>query len=204
MTAVPTDRPADRPADPTAAQPTVGSAKSPMVIAERVHKKFGLNEVLKGVDLTIDRGEVVVMIGPSGSGKSTFLRCINHLERVDAGRIWVDGQVVGYEQRGHHLHELSERAIARQRAHIGMVFQHFNLFPHMTVLDNLIAAPRRVLGVDREEVTARAEVLLGQVGLRATTKADHRPLSGGQPHRVATARAVCLQPSTTPSAEQPP
>ena len=166
-----------------------------MVIAERVHKKFGLNEVLKGVDLTIDRGEVVVMIGPSGSGKSTFLRCINHLERVDAGRIWVDGQVVGYEQRGHPLHELSERAIARQRAHIGMVFQHFNLFPHMTVLDNLIEAPRRVFGVDREEVTARAEVLLGKVGLRDKIKAYPRHLSGGQQQRVAIARALCLQPS---------
>ncbi len=199
MTAVPTDRPADqpadRPADPTASQPTVGSAKSPMVIAERVHKKFGLNEVLKGVDLTIDRGEVVVMIGPSGSGKSTFLRCINHLERVDAGRTWVDGQVVGYDQRGHHPHALSERAIARQRAHIGMVFQHFNLFPHMTVLDNLIEAPRRVFGADREEVTARAEVLLGKVGLRDKIKAYPRHLSGGQQQRVAIARALCLQPS---------
>ena len=139
----------------TATPPTT-TGTQPMVIAEMVHKRFGLLEVLKGVDLTIDRGEVVVMIGPSGSGKSTFLRCINHLERVDAGRIWVDGQVVGYEQRGNTLHELSERATARQRAHIGMVFQHFNLFPHMTVLDNLIEAPRRVLGADREEATARA------------------------------------------------
>jgi polar amino acid transport system ATP-binding protein len=178
----------------TATPPTT-TGTQPMVIAEMVHKRFGLLEVLKGVDLTIDRGEVVVMIGPSGSGKSTFLRCINHLERVDAGRIWVDGQVVGYEQRGNTLHELSERATARQRAHIGMVFQHFNLFPHMTVLDNLIEAPRRVLGADREEVTARAEDLLGKVGLRDKIKAYPRHLSGGQQQRVAIARALCLQPS---------
>ena len=173
--------------------PTPGTG--PMVLAEQVRKHFGPLEVLKGVDVTINRGEVVVMIGPSGSGKSTFLRCINHLERVDGGRIWVDGHVVGYEQRGTNLHELSERAIARQRARIGMVFQHFNLFPHMSVLDNLIEAPRRVLGADKVEVTVRAEALLAQVGLKDKTAAYPRHLSGGQQQRVAIARALCMQPS---------
>ncbi|WP_347355047.1 ATP-binding cassette domain-containing protein, partial [Intrasporangium sp.] len=135
-----------------------GSARAdtPMLRAEGVRKSFGRLEVLKGVDLTIDRGEVVCMIGPSGSGKSTFLRCINHLERNDGGRIWVDGQVVGYDERGGRLHELSEAEICRRRVKIGMVFQHFNLFPHMTVLENLIEAPRRALKQPKAAATERA------------------------------------------------
>ncbi len=167
---------------------------TPMVWAEQVHKSYGRNEVLKGVELTIGRGEVVCLIGPSGSGKSTFLRCINHLERVDHGRLWVDGEVVGYHQRGHKLHELSDREICRRRTHIGMVFQNFNLFPHMTVLDNLIEAPRRALRQSKEEATARAVTLLEQVGLQDKTHAYPRHLSGGQQQRVAIARALCMEP----------
>jgi polar amino acid transport system ATP-binding protein len=166
----------------------------PMVRAEQVRKSFGRLEVLKGVDLTIGRGEVVCMVGPSGSGKSTFLRCINHLERVDSGRLWVDGQVVGYEQRGSKLHELADKQICKRRTQIGMVFQHFNLFPHMTVVENLIEAPRLALKQSKAEATERALGLLDQVGLRDKSHAYPRHLSGGQQQRVAIARALCMQP----------
>src|SRR3954453_1556332 len=122
-----------------------GPADRMMVRAENVHKSYGHLEVLKGIDFTVRAGEVSVVIGPSGSGKSTFLRCINHLEKINAGRIWVDGELIGYRQRGDKLHELRDKEISRQRRSIGMVFQRFNLFPHMTVLDNVCEAPGRVL-----------------------------------------------------------
>ncbi|MFF3286635.1 amino acid ABC transporter ATP-binding protein [Streptomyces sp. NPDC003023] len=165
-----------------------------MVRAEGIRKRYGRLEVLKGVDLTVRRGEVVCLIGPSGSGKSTFLRCVNHLETIDGGRMWVDGRVVGHEQRGTRLHELSDREICRRRAGIGMVFQHFNLFPHMTVLQNLIEAPVRVLREPRAVAVERATDLLDRVGLRDKTDAYPRHLSGGQQQRVAIARALCMRP----------
>jgi polar amino acid transport system ATP-binding protein len=167
---------------------------TPMVNAVKVRKSFGRVEVLKSVDLTVPRGDVVCMIGPSGSGKSTFLRCINHLESIDGGRLWVDGQVVGYEQRGSRLHELGGRGVARRRTEIGIVFQHFNLFPHMTVLQNLIEAPTRVLKEPRSTAIDRARGLLEKVGLSAKADAYPRHLSGGQQQRVAIARALCMRP----------
>ncbi|GED84092.1 amino acid ABC transporter ATP-binding protein [Streptomyces sp. NPDC056112] len=176
---------------------TTGSATAepaPMVRAEKVRKHFGRLEVLKGVDLEVRRGEVVCLIGPSGSGKSTFLRCINHLETVDGGRMWVDGEVMGYEQRGTRLHELGDKEICRRRTGIGMVFQHFNLFPHMTVLENLVEAPRRALKEPKAVVTERALDLLDQVGLKDKAQAYPRHLSGGQQQRVAIARALCMRP----------
>ncbi len=167
---------------------------SPMVKAEAVHKRFGRLEVLKGIDLEVRRGEVMCMLGPSGSGKSTFLRCINHLEKINAGRLSVDGELVGYREAGGNLHELHEREVARKRAQIGMVFQHFNLFPHMTALENVSLAPIRVLKVSREEARGRARALLERVGLG--DKLDTYPvaLSGGQQQRVAIARALAMQP----------
>ena len=151
-----------------------------MVKAEAVHKRFGRLEVLKGINLKVEPGEVMCLLGPSGSGKSTFLRCINHLEKIDAGRLWVDGELVGYREAGGELHELRESEVSRQRAQIGMVFQQFNLFPHMTALENLIEAPTRVLKLGRDEARERARALLAQVGL--TDKVDAYPaqLSGGQ------------------------
>src|SRR5947209_16362380 len=165
-----------------------------MVKAEAVHKRFGRLEVLKGVDLEVQRGEVMCMLGPSGSGKSTFLRCINHLEKINAGRLSVDGELVGYRESGGKLHELHERDVARKRAEIGMVFQHFNLFPHMTATENVTLAPIRVLKVSREEARERARALLAQVGLG--DKLDTYPvsLSGGQQQRVAIARALAMDP----------
>ncbi len=165
-----------------------------MLSAVQVRKSFGRLEVLKGIDLGVDRGQVVCLIGPSGSGKSTFLRCINHLETLDSGHIWVDGQIVGYEHKGGKLHELSDKEICRRRMQIGMVFQHFNLFPHKTVLENLIEAPRLALRQSKEEATTRALGLLDQVGLADKAKAYPRHLSGGQQQRVAIARALCMQP----------
>ncbi|GAA4600092.1 polar amino acid transport system ATP-binding protein [Actinoplanes octamycinicus] len=165
-----------------------------MVKAENVHKYFGSLEVLKGVDLTVPAGGVSCVLGPSGSGKSTFLRCINHLEKLNAGRIMVDGELVGYRERGGKLHEMSERDIAKQRQSIGMVFQRFNLFPHMTVLDNVMEAPCRVKRESRAEVRERSLALLDRVGLAA--KVDNYPgqLSGGQQQRVAIARALAMRP----------
>jgi polar amino acid transport system ATP-binding protein len=166
----------------------------PMVRAEGLCKSFGRTSVLRGVDLEVAPGEVMCMIGPSGSGKSTFLRCINHLETVDAGRLWVDGELVGYRQRGDKLYELREHEIARKRREIGMVFQRFNLFPHMTVLGNVIEAPIRVRGQSRSVAIERGRALLDRVGL--ADKADAYPvqLSGGQQQRVAIARALAMQP----------
>ena len=165
-----------------------------MVKAEAVHKSFGRLEVLKGIELEVARGEVMCLLGPSGSGKSTFLRCINHLEKINAGRLSVDGKLVGYRAAGDKLHELHEKDVARHRAEIGMVFQHFNLFPHMTALENISIAPVKVLGVGTKEARQRARDLLNRVGL--DDKADTYPvaLSGGQQQRVAIARALAMNP----------
>jgi polar amino acid transport system ATP-binding protein len=165
-----------------------------MVKAEGVHKRFGRLEVLKGIDLEVQRGQVMCMLGPSGSGKSTFLRCINHLEKINAGRLSVDGELVGYRERGGKLYELREREVARERAEIGVVFQHFNLFPHMTALENVALAPIRVKDVPRSDARHRAQQLLQRVGLG--DKLDTYPvaLSGGQQQRVAIARALAMEP----------
>lgn len=167
---------------------------SHMIEAVAVKKHFGSNQVLKGIDLTVDRGEVLCLLGPSGSGKSTFLRCINHLEIINGGRLFVDGELMGFVEHGGKLHEMKPSAIAKQRADIGMVFQRFNLFPHLTALENIIEAPIGVRGVSKVEATSKALDLLAQVGL--ADKADHFPaqLSGGQQQRVAIARALAMEP----------
>ena len=165
-----------------------------MVKAEQVCKSFGALHVLKGITLAIGKGEVLVLVGPSGSGKSTFLRCINHLEQVNAGRLYVDGELVGYHERGGKLHEMSPKDAARQRRDIGMVFQHFNLFPHRTALENIIEAPVHVKGVKRDAAVARAKDLLAQVGLADKADAYPAQLSGGQQQRVAIARALAMSP----------
>ena len=167
---------------------------TPMVLAESVHKSFGRVEVLKGIDLTVMPGQVCCLIGPSGSGKSTFLRCINHLEKIDAGRLSVDGELVGYRQQGDRLHELREHETAAKRADIGMVFQRFNLFPHMTALGNVIEAPTRVRGLSKELAVAEAKALLDRVGLADKLQAYPSQLSGGQQQRVAIARALAMKP----------
>ena len=168
--------------------------EAPMVLAEAVRKRFGTLEVLKGIDLTVRRREVMCIIGPSGSGKSTFLRCINHLEKIDAGRLSVDGNLVGYRRVGDRLHELRESEIAQKRAEIGMVFQRFNLFPHMTVLQNIIEAPVRVKHEPKSEVVDRGQQLLARVGLADKATAYPNQLSGGQQQRVAIARALAMRP----------
>lgn len=170
------------------------TAAEPMVRAERVCKNFGALHVLKGVTLDVGKGEVLCMVGPSGSGKSTFLRCINHLEQVNAGRLYVDGELVGYHERGGKLHEMAPREAARQRRDIGMVFQHFNLFPHRTALENIIEAPIQVKKVKKDAAVARARDLLDQVGLAAKADAYPAQLSGGQQQRVAIARALAMNP----------
>jgi len=152
----------------------------PMVKAEQVCKSFGALNVLKGITLEVGRGQVLVMVGPSGSGKSTFLRCINHLEQVNAGRLYVDGELIGYRDRGNKLLEMSPRDAAKQRRDIGMVFQHFNLFPHRTALDNIIEAPIHVKGVKKSEAVARGRDLLDQVGMAEKAGAYPAQLSGGQ------------------------
>jgi polar amino acid transport system ATP-binding protein len=167
---------------------------SPMVKAEGVHKRFGRLEVLKGITLEVLPGEVMVLLGPSGSGKSTFLRCVNHLEKINSGRLSVDGELVGYREAGDKLHELRESEIARKRAEIGMVFQHFNLFPHMTALENVTCAPLRVKNVPREQANARARQLLERVGLPDKLAVYPAQLSGGQQQRVAIARALAMDP----------
>ena len=166
----------------------------PMVKAEGVQKRFGRLEVLKGVSLEVEAGEVVCMIGPSGSGKSTFLRCINHLEKIDAGRLSVDGELVGYRQVGDKIYEQRDAEVCRDRAEIGMVFQRFNLFGHMTALENVIEAPVHVRKLAKKEAVAQGKVLLDRVGL--TDKHDGYPsqLSGGQQQRVAIARALAMKP----------
>jgi polar amino acid transport system ATP-binding protein len=171
-----------------------GERGTPMVLAEAVRKRFGRNEVLKGISLAVAPGEVLCLLGPSGSGKSTFLRCINHLEKIDSGRLSVDGELVGYRQQGGALHELRESEVARKRAEIGMVFQHFNLFPHMTALENVTCAPIRVKGEKGDEARAHAHELLGRVGLEEKVDAYPSQLSGGQQQRVAIARALAMRP----------
>jgi polar amino acid transport system ATP-binding protein len=165
-----------------------------MVEAVEVSKSFGSNHVLKNITLTVKRGEVLCVVGPSGSGKSTFLRCINHLETVDAGRLRVDGTLVGYREKGDKLHELKPKEAAAQRRDIGMVFQRFNLFPHMTAVENVIEAPMRVKGVNKTAAVARARELLARVGLADKGAAYPAHLSGGQQQRVAIARALAMDP----------
>jgi polar amino acid transport system ATP-binding protein len=165
-----------------------------MVRAENVHKRFGHVEILKGIDLEVMPGEVMVIIGPSGSGKTTFLRCINHLEKINSGRLSVDGELVGYRERGDKLHELRDSEVCRKRAEIGMVFQRFNLFPHMTAVQNIIEAPTRVKKVGKAAAVRRAKDLLTQVGLGDRGDAYPSQLSGGQQQRVAIARALAMEP----------
>ncbi|MFE9652099.1 amino acid ABC transporter ATP-binding protein [Micromonospora sp. NPDC006431] len=175
-----------------AGAPTAESG--PMVRAEQVHKSFGPLEVLKGIDLEVRAGEVCCLLGPSGSGKSTFLRCINHLEKINAGRIWVDGDLIGYRERGGKLHELRDKEVAAQRRAIGMVFQRFNLFPHMTVMQNVVEAPVLLRRAKKAEARDRAAQLLDRVGLGDKLGAYPGQLSGGQQQRVAIARALAMQP----------
>ena len=166
----------------------------PMVLAEKVSKNFGANRVLRGISLEVGPGEVLCIVGPSGSGKSTFLRCINHLEVVDGGRLSVDGQLVGYRQKGEKLYELKLKEAAFQRQEIGMVFQRFNLFPHLTALENVTLAPMRVKKLSKAKATARAVELLERVGLGDKGDAYPAHLSGGQQQRVAIARALAMDP----------
>jgi len=168
---------------------------SPAVQVRGVHKSFGALHVLRGVDLTVRRGEVTAILGPSGSGKSTLLRTLNHLEKVDAGLILVDGEPVGYRLKGRKLHELREREVLQQRSKVGFVFQDFNLSPHLTVLDNVVEAPVSALRRDRKEVQAEARELLSSVGVADKVDAYPRQLSGGQQQRVAIARALALHPA---------
>lgn len=164
------------------------------VVARDVRKRFGSLEVLKGISLRVEAGEVVCILGPSGSGKSTFLRCINHLEKIDGGQLLVDNEFVGYRREGTVLHELRDSEIARRRRHIGMVFQQFNLFAHMTVLENIIEAPVGVSRLPKDQAVDRAMEMLRKVGLSDKRDAYPRQLSGGQQQRVAIARALAMQP----------
>jgi len=165
-----------------------------LVEIQNIFKSFGANQVIRGVDLTVAAGEVVCIIGPSGSGKSTLLRCINHLETIDAGRLFVDGELIGYRQQGETLHELPARDATSQRREIGMVFQKFNLFSHLTVLQNICEAPIRVLGHSKSEAIANAKALIARVGLEDKLNAYPAQLSGGQQQRVAIARALAMKP----------
>ncbi len=165
-----------------------------MVRAEAVHKRFGRLEVLQGVSLEVPAGAVVCILGPSGSGKSTFLRCINHLEKIDAGRLWVDGRLVGYRQDGDKLYELHDREVCRERAQIGMVFQSFNLFGHMTAIENVMEAPVHVKKIPRSLARGQDQELLARVGLEDKLESYPSQLSGGQQQRVAIARALAMNP----------
>jgi len=165
-----------------------------IVKAINIHKKFAGREVLRGVDLEVRNGEVLCILGPSGSGKSTLLRCLNHLDTVDDGVVWIDGQIIGYELRNGVLKELPARKVRRQQREIGMVFQHFNLFPHMTALENVIEGPVTVRKEPRASAIARAEKLLASVGLAERRDAYPAQLSGGQKQRVAIARALAMNP----------
>ncbi|SNT30691.1 amino acid ABC transporter ATP-binding protein, PAAT family [Actinomadura meyerae] len=166
-----------------------------MVKAENVHKSFGRLEVLKGIDLEVRQGEVMCVVGPSGSGKSTFLRCINHLEKINAGRLWVNGHLVGYRESGGKLYELRDKEVAAQRREIGMVFQRFNLFPHKTALDNVMGAPMWVKKLPKDQVKRQALELLERVGLADKAQSYPAQLSGGQQQRVAIARALAMEPA---------
>ncbi len=174
--------------------PAATTEGEPLVRAVNVSKAFHGNEVLKGIDMDVHAGEVVVLLGPSGSGKTTFLRCINQLETIDGGRIWVSGELMGYEDRAGVLHRLHDKKIADQRREIGMCFQRFNLFPHMTALENVMEAPVKVRGQKKAEVKEKALTLLAQVGLQDKSAAYPSQLSGGQQQRVAIARALAMDP----------
>jgi polar amino acid transport system ATP-binding protein len=166
----------------------------PLVHAVNVHKSFHGVEVLKGIDIDVASGEVICLLGPSGSGKTTFLRCINQLETIQGGRIWIDGDLAGYVEKGDTLHRLGDKQIAAQRREIGMVFQRFNLFPHMTALQNIMEGPVQVKGTSKAEAEKRARELLGRVGLGERCDAYPSQLSGGQQQRVAIARALAMDP----------
>ena len=170
------------------------SAAPPLLSAHKVRKSFGGVEVLKGISLDVAAGQVMCLLGPSGSGKSTFLRCINHLERIDGGRISVDGELIGYAARHGRIFEMNRREVARQRGGIGMVFQRFNLFPHMTALENITVAPIGVRGLPKPAALARGRELLDRVGLADLAQSYPAQLSGGQQQRVAIARALAMDP----------
>ncbi len=170
------------------------SEKPIKVLAENVHKAYGRNEVLRGIDMEIRTGEVACIVGPSGGGKSTFLRCINHLEKIDAGKLSVDGELIGYNQRGGKLYEMHDKEVAAQRRSIGMVFQRFNLFPHMTAAQNVMAGPVIVRRDNKKQARERALELLGRVGLGDRGDSYPMQLSGGQQQRVAIARALAMDP----------
>jgi polar amino acid transport system ATP-binding protein len=173
---------------------TARSPSTTLVDARSVRKDFGSNHVLKGITLRVERGQVTCLLGPSGSGKSTFLRCINHLEKIDGGRIYVDGDLMGYHDRGNELREMKPVEISRQRRSIGMVFQRFNLFPHLTALENVTEAPIGVAGKKRADARRRGLELLDRVGLADRGAAYPAQLSGGQQQRVAIARALAMDP----------
>jgi len=166
----------------------------PALRVEGVRKSYGHVEVLKGIDMQVKPGEVACLVGPSGSGKSTFLRCINHLEKINSGRLYVHGVLVGYQEKKGRLYELSDREVCRKRAEIGMVFQNFNLFQHMSVLENIIEAPTRVLKISKEEAIVHARELLELVGLSGREESLPKQLSGGQQQRVAISRALAMRP----------
>ena len=170
------------------------SEKPVKVLARNVHKSYGRNEVLRGVDMEVRAGEVACIVGPSGGGKSTFLRCINHLEKIDAGQLSVDGELIGYTQRGGKLYEMHDKEVAAQRRSIGMVFQRFNLFPHMTAAENVMSGPVVVRGDNKKQARERAIELLGRVGLGDRGDSYPMQLSGGQQQRVAIARALAMDP----------
>lgn len=184
----------DKTTEPAKADAAPKRSTVPMVKAEGVHKSFGAVEVLTGIDLEVKQGEVFCLIGPSGSGKSTFLRCINHLEKINAGRLYVDGELVGYRQKGDKLYELKDSEVARKRRDIGMVFQRFNLFPHMTAVENVMEAPMQVKGTSKTQARERAMQLLERVGLADKARNYPSQLSGGQQQRVAIARALAMDP----------
>jgi polar amino acid transport system ATP-binding protein len=166
----------------------------PALRVEGVRKSYGHVEVLKGINMQVKPGEVACLVGPSGSGKSTFLRCINHLEKINSGRLYVHGDLVGYEEKKGRLYELTDREVCRKRAEIGMVFQSFNLFQHMSVLENIIEAPMRVLKISKEEAVIYARELLELVGLSGREESFPKQLSGGQQQRVAISRALAMKP----------
>ena len=166
----------------------------PALRVEGVRKSYGHVEVLKGIDMQVKPGEVACLVGPSGSGKSTFLRCINHLEKINSGRLYVHGELVGYQEKKGRLYELSDREVCRKRAEIGMVFQNFNLFQHMNALENIIEAPMRVLKISKEEAVIHARELLALVGLSGREQSLPKQLSGGQQQRIAIARALAMKP----------
>jgi len=166
----------------------------PALRVEDVRKSYGHVEVLKGIDMQVKPGEVACLVGPSGSGKSTFLRCINHLEKINSGRLYVHGELVGYQEKKGRLYELSDREVCRKRAEIGMVFQNFNLFQHMNALENIIEAPMRVLKISKDEAVVHARELLALVGLSGREESLPKQLSGGQQQRIAIARALAMKP----------